>query len=256
MTVQDVPQGSVFAGPHDAKSPRLGVLLPNELSADQTEVYSAIAGGSRANGPRLFPLTDAQGGLTGPFNAMLTNPSIGHSLQAMGAALRFSGTLSNQAREAVILVVANHEQSEFEWEAHLRIARNCGLVESTIRAIELRSPVYFSSGSTSGDVNVDGNGNGNGDSEPCGEKEARPGHELHSKDHSESSVPIDDPSVFAAIAIAQTVVRTGDLNDRQFGEMSSVFDSGMIFEVLALVGYYQLLALMMRVFRVDQRIPV
>jgi 4-carboxymuconolactone decarboxylase len=252
MTVQDVPQALVFAGPYDAKSPRLGVLLPNELSARQTEVYSAIAGGSRANGPRLFPLTDAQGGLTGPFNAMLTNPSIGHSLQAMGAALRFSGTLSNQAREAVILVVANHEQSEFEWEAHLRIARNCGLVESTIRAIELRSPVYFSSGSTSGDVNVEGDG----DSKPRSETEGRPGHELHRKDPSESSVPIDDPSVFAAIAISQTVVRTGDLNDREFGELSGVFDSGMIFEVLALVGYYQLLALMMRVFRVDQRIPV
>ena len=43
--------------------PRLPLLSPDRLEADQTAVYQEITGGPRATGPQPFPLTDPDGGL-------------------------------------------------------------------------------------------------------------------------------------------------------------------------------------------------
>src|SRR4051794_18477744 len=54
---------------------RLPHPTPGELDDDQRAVYDAITGGPRGSGP--FRLTDAEGRLHGPFNAMLVNPQLG-----------------------------------------------------------------------------------------------------------------------------------------------------------------------------------
>jgi hypothetical protein len=51
--------------------PRLPKLKVTDLTPGQLVVYDAITVGRRAAGPRLFRLADDQGGLEGPFNAML-----------------------------------------------------------------------------------------------------------------------------------------------------------------------------------------
>lgn len=114
-------------------TPRLAGLRRDALSAEQAEVYEAIAGGPRAGGP--FPLVDAEGCLRGPFNAMLLSPPLGLALQEVGAAVRYRSVLTDRAREMAILVVAAHWNSTFELEAHEAVGRRCGLTETELRLL-------------------------------------------------------------------------------------------------------------------------
>ncbi|WP_293782557.1 carboxymuconolactone decarboxylase family protein [uncultured Aeromicrobium sp.] len=118
---------------------RLKKLVPEELDAQQREVYDAIAGGDRAKGKQLFPLVDADGSLTGPFGVMLHAPAIGGPLQELGSAIRFRTSLSDRVREIAILQVAQALGSEFEWWAHERIARSVGVTPEEITAISVSS---------------------------------------------------------------------------------------------------------------------
>lgn len=111
---------------------RLARLTPSALDAEQAEVYEEIVGGPRAKATRL---TDDDGALAGPFNAMLVAPAIGLHLQRLGSAIRYETSLPDAAREIAILLVARAEQSEFEWYAHVPIAIAAGVPESVVAAI-------------------------------------------------------------------------------------------------------------------------
>lgn len=114
---------------------RLAGLLPGELDEEQAEVYRAITGGPRAAGPRAFPLTDEEGRLRGPFNAMLLSPPVGMAAQSLGAAVRYSSALEGRVREMAILAVAAHWDSAFERAAHEAVGRTCGLTEPEMAAL-------------------------------------------------------------------------------------------------------------------------
>jgi 4-carboxymuconolactone decarboxylase len=115
---------------------RLGGLLPADLDEEQAEVYRAITGGARASGPRAFPLTDEEGRLRGPFNAMLLSPPVGFAAQALGAAVRYNSSLNARVREMAILAVAAHWDSAFERQAHEAVGRtSAGLAESEMTAL-------------------------------------------------------------------------------------------------------------------------
>jgi 4-carboxymuconolactone decarboxylase len=114
---------------------RLAKLIPAELDDAQRVLYDAITGGPRASGTQHFPLTDANGGLEGPFNAMLLSPAVGGPLQALGAALRYHSNLPDDMREIAILVVAQVWDCEFERYAHEAIARSIGLDEPVLAAL-------------------------------------------------------------------------------------------------------------------------
>lgn len=104
---------------------RFPLLAPAELSDQQRDLYDAIAGPPRGNGP--FPLADEAGCLTGPFNALLHSPAIGNAVQALGAVLRFGGSLPDRTRELVICAVAAELESAYEWYAHSRVAAGVGI---------------------------------------------------------------------------------------------------------------------------------
>jgi 4-carboxymuconolactone decarboxylase len=116
-------------------SARLPGLPPEDLDEEQAEVYRAITGGPRAAGPQAFALTDEQGRLRGPFNAMLLSPPAGLALQAVGAAVRYGSVLTDRVREMAILVVAAHWDSAFEREAHEAVGRACGLTDPELTAL-------------------------------------------------------------------------------------------------------------------------
>jgi 4-carboxymuconolactone decarboxylase len=80
-------------------------------------------------------LLDREGALTGPFDTLLLAPEIGHALQAVGAALRFHGNLTDRAREMAILLVGHHCDSEFEVFAHEAVGRRIGLTDSDLEAL-------------------------------------------------------------------------------------------------------------------------
>lgn len=119
---------------------RLDRLPPETLTEEQRRVYERITGGPRGDGPRLFELTDDEGALLGPFNAMLLSPPVGDALQALGAALRYRTALSDRVREAVILVVATHCGSAFERYAHEAVGRHVGLTPAEIDGLRSVDP--------------------------------------------------------------------------------------------------------------------
>ncbi|MDY7104932.1 MAG: carboxymuconolactone decarboxylase family protein [Actinomycetota bacterium] len=115
---------------------RLPLRRPEELDAAQRAVYDAIVGGTRGATPRDGALTNEDGSLIGPFNAMVTSPTVGGPLQAVGEALRYRSSLSDAVRELAILVTAAHWDAPFEWWAHVRIAERAGIDPAMITAIE------------------------------------------------------------------------------------------------------------------------
>ncbi|MEU5702936.1 carboxymuconolactone decarboxylase family protein [Streptomyces aurantiacus] len=131
MTTSPVPPG------------RLPLLHPDLLSADQRLLYGEITGGPRADGPQLFALTDTEGHLNGPFNAMLFSPRLGRGLQGLGAAIRYRTDLSPRVRETAILVVAAVRDSDFERYAHEPLGRAAGLTEDDVRALREGSDPGF-----------------------------------------------------------------------------------------------------------------
>lgn len=114
---------------------RLPTLLPADLDAEQRELRQRILGGPRATGPRPFSLTDPDGGLRGPFNAMLYAPAVGDALQSLGAAIRYATALPDRVREIAILAVAAHWECDFERYAHEAIGRSVGLSDEVVDAL-------------------------------------------------------------------------------------------------------------------------
>lgn len=112
------------------------LLTPAAFTPAQQALYDEICGGPRASADRPAGPVDAEGALTGPFNAMLYRPEIGGPLQRLGAALRYAGSLPNVTRELVILAVAAHHDSDYERVAHQRVAAGLGVSAESFAAIE------------------------------------------------------------------------------------------------------------------------
>jgi 4-carboxymuconolactone decarboxylase len=118
---------------------RLHHHRPEELDPAQRALYDVLTSGERKavhdSLDAAVRMTDADGRLQGPFNAMLVHPNLGTALQEVSRRLRFEGRLPARAREIVILVVAASEQSDFEWAAHEAIARSIGVDDDVVEAL-------------------------------------------------------------------------------------------------------------------------
>lgn len=115
---------------------RLPIIQPHNFTPAQRRIFESVTGGKRkAVSSTGSPLT-AEGGLRGPFNALLYSPIIGDAVQRVGEAVRFEGTLPAPLRELAILTVAAEWQANFEWWAHERIAREVGLDEAIIDEVK------------------------------------------------------------------------------------------------------------------------
>lgn len=112
---------------------RLPPLTPDRLDADQRAVYDGIT-----EGPRGAALTQEDGSLAGPFNALLYSPGIGAPAEKLGAAVRFSSSLPDDLRELAILITAREWGARFEWWAHARLARQAGIPDAVIDALRDR----------------------------------------------------------------------------------------------------------------------
>lgn len=132
-----------MTSPHRPRLPKLAVA---DLDPDQRALYDTIVGGPRSKGPQAFSLTDHDGGLEGPFNAMLLSPALGGKLQDLGAAIRYETDLTNREREIAILVVATIWDSAFERYAHEAVGRRVGLSEDELAGLRVGDRNMLSDG--------------------------------------------------------------------------------------------------------------
>ncbi|WP_433325504.1 carboxymuconolactone decarboxylase family protein [Spirillospora sp. CA-294931] len=98
--------------------------------------------------PRLSPLPEAEwddvlkviAATTGPLNIFTTlgrHPDLLHAWIGLGSMLLSKGTLDARTRELLILRVAHHRSSEYEWHHHRRLGLEAGLSEVEIAALRL-----------------------------------------------------------------------------------------------------------------------
>ena len=103
---------------------RLRPLPLAELDAEQAAVWDRITSSRK---PGKLDLVDADGGLIGPFNAMVHAPGVGRHLASLGAALRFESSLDRRLIEIATCAVGGHWRSEFELWAHRPLAVAAGV---------------------------------------------------------------------------------------------------------------------------------
>jgi len=120
---------------------RLRSLPVNNLTPKQRSLFDGLTGGKRSVGRPMDDFLAPDGGMRGPFNAMLHHPVAGNAVQRLGEILRFEGNLSDILREVAILTVGRHWKAQYEWWAHANIARKAGMDEAVIQAIYDRTPL-------------------------------------------------------------------------------------------------------------------
>ena len=104
---------------------RLSPLDRTDLNAEQQEVLEAIEKGPRGtNNPGI--------GMIGPFGCWVRAPKVGYSIQALGEAIRFRGSLPENIKEVAICAVGAYYRSKFEFAAHRRLAKLAGVNEKAL----------------------------------------------------------------------------------------------------------------------------
>jgi alkylhydroperoxidase family enzyme len=181
---------------------RLPWLAPEELDTPQRALYERITSGPRAQGRQAFPLTDGDGRLHGPFNAMLLSPDVGSALQELGSAIRYKSGLTPRAREIAILELSVLRRAEFEWYAHEHVGKQAGLSDAEIAAL-----------------------------------------------HDGSAAATLDATETLVRELVRTLVRERDLDDATFAAAEKTLGRRVLMDLIALTGYYDLLALSLRAWR-------
>ena len=128
---------------------RISYITPENFTEAQQHLFKSITGGKRGEGRAPEDLLNAEGGMSGPFNAWLRSPVLGEAAQRVGEAVRFESALPPQLRELAILVVAAKWKAQYEWWAHERIARREGLDEGVIESVKAETPPDFSNSTES-----------------------------------------------------------------------------------------------------------
>lgn len=109
---------------------RLTPLDEAAMAPEQRRVLDAILSGPRGN-------------LDGPFLAWIHSPELADHAQRLGAFCRYGTRLELRLTELAILVTAAWWQSQAEWQIHAPIARDAGVDEGVIEALQAgRVPAF------------------------------------------------------------------------------------------------------------------
>jgi 4-carboxymuconolactone decarboxylase len=111
---------------------RLRSLRPEELTAEGRDLWDEITGGRRGS---AADLTDARGGLVGPFNAMMHAPGLGRRVSELGEAVRFDASIDRRLLELAIVTVGAHWRSNFEFLLHGELALAAGVPVHVLDAL-------------------------------------------------------------------------------------------------------------------------
>ena len=114
---------------------RLAPVTQDQMTAEQMDLFDKITSGPRSANRALADFLDGDGGLRGPFNALLYRPILGDLAQQLGENLRFRGTLPGALREIAIMAVGQFWQADYEFWAHAKAARRESVSEDAIEAV-------------------------------------------------------------------------------------------------------------------------
>jgi 4-carboxymuconolactone decarboxylase len=105
-------------------------LRYDELDDRQRKVWDNVVAGPRHAVPP-------------PAHVWLNSPGLADHAHQLGAHVRFGTDFSPRLTEIAILVTARYWTAQFEWHAHVRLARQAGLADDVIDAIaERRTPIF------------------------------------------------------------------------------------------------------------------
>ena len=83
----------------------------------------------------LDEIVGSRGGIRGPYGILLHSPDLAARVANTGTYVRFDFDMPNALKEVVIITAAREIKSQYEFTAHVRLARQAGVSEETIRAI-------------------------------------------------------------------------------------------------------------------------
>ena len=110
--------------------PRYQELAENQMDDAQRRVFNDCKAGPR-------------GAVPPPVHVWLRSPGLADNAHKLGAHVRFSTQFAPRQTEIAILMTARYWTAQFEWAAHVRLAREAGLPQEVIDAIaERRTPSF------------------------------------------------------------------------------------------------------------------
>jgi 4-carboxymuconolactone decarboxylase len=105
------------------------------MTPEQEAFYVAITKGKRSGLSGSSSVVGQDGSLLGPFGVLFREPVLGLAIQGVGEILRFSSPISDRLRESIVLMIAAHHGSGFEWRVHQDLARSAGLSDDDLSAL-------------------------------------------------------------------------------------------------------------------------
>ena len=110
--------------------PRYQQLDESQLDAEQQRVFNDCKAGPRGSVPP-------------PVHVWLKSPGLADTAHKLGAHVRFGTQFTPKQTEIAILMTARYWTAQFEWAAHVRLAREAGVPQDAIDAIsERRTPLF------------------------------------------------------------------------------------------------------------------
>jgi 4-carboxymuconolactone decarboxylase len=102
----------------------------SKLDAEQRQVLHDCTAGPR-------------GAVPPPVHVWLASPGLATHAHKLGAHVRFGTALTPNLTEIAILVTARYWTAQFEWSAHVRLAKQAGVSDAVIEAIGARRSPDF-----------------------------------------------------------------------------------------------------------------
>ena len=110
--------------------PRYEQLDESRLDETQRRIWNDCKAGPRGSVPP-------------PVHVWLKSPGLADNAHKLGAHVRFGTDFSQKLTEIAILMTARYWTAQFEWAAHVRLARNAGVSQGVIDAIAERRTLTF-----------------------------------------------------------------------------------------------------------------
>lgn len=113
---------------------RLPLIPPHRLTPEQASLYADMKAGINDH-LTAFRSEDADGALVGPWSAWLHEPAIGGAIWNLAKLITVNATVSEAARQIVILAVGGHFNAAYEIYAHTAIAKSRGVTDERLASL-------------------------------------------------------------------------------------------------------------------------